>query len=105
MSKHILDQIRLNSILITVCFFVFGCKEDDPVINYEPFIDCEGNVYPIGKMCDGKIWMLKNLSVSKFRDGDSAPYVFHENWKNFDNENPAHFPKPRGITMRPFLNY
>jgi hypothetical protein len=92
MNKHILGQIRLNAILITVCCFVFGCKDDDPVINYEPFIDNEGNVYPIGKMCDGKIWMLKNLSVLTFRNGDSVPYVFHEGWKDFENENAALLP-------------
>lgn len=84
-----LNQIRINSIVI-LCCFAFGCKDDDPIIHYEPFIDNEGNVYPIGKMCDGKIWMLKNLSVSTFRNGDSVPYVFHEDWKDFDNENPAH---------------
>lgn len=90
MNKHILGQIGLNAILITVCCFVFGCKDDDLVISYEPLIDCEGNVYPIGKMCDGKIWMLKNLSVSKFQNGDPIPYVYHEDWKDFDDVNPAH---------------
>ena len=90
MNKHIFEQIRLKAILLTLFFFAFSCKDEDPVVSYEPFIDCEGNVYPIGKMCDGKVWMLKNLSVSKFRNGDSVPYVVHENWKDYDNENPAH---------------
>lgn len=90
MDKQILKQIRFNSIVIALCCFTFGCQEDDPAINYEPFIDHEGNVYPIAKMCDGKIWMLKNLSVSTFRNGDPIPYVYHENWKDFHDDNPAH---------------
>ncbi len=67
-----------------------SCQEDPPGITYDPFVDCEGNVYPIGKMCDGKIWMLKNLSVSKFANGDTIPYVYHEHWIDFGDDSPAH---------------
>jgi uncharacterized protein (TIGR02145 family) len=98
MTKHITSmthipifkQIGLNAILLTFFCLAFSCNDDDPVVNYDPFIDVEGNAYPIGKMCDGKIWMLKNLSVSTFRNGDSIPYVYHENWKDFNDDNPAH---------------
>ena len=90
MHKTILKQIRFSAIVITLCCFEFSCKDDDPVISYEPFIDHEGNVYPIGKMCDGKIWMLKNLSISEFRNGDQIPYVYHENWQDYHGNNPGH---------------
>ena len=90
MSKITLKQIGLYAIVITLGCFAPGCQDDDPSVTYEPFIDHEGNVYLIGKMCDGKIWMLKNLSVSKFQNGDPIPYVYHEDWKDFDDVNPAH---------------
>lgn len=77
--------------LAILCIFFLGssCNDDDPILSHDSFIDSEGNVYPIGRMCDGKIWMLKNLSISEFRNGDPIPYVYQEDWKNIPDRSAA----------------
>ena len=37
--------------------------------------DIDGNVFGTIVMCDDKIWMSENLSVSKFRNGDNIPQI------------------------------
>lgn len=86
-NKHLVYLFSKIVLSILICG-QFGCNKED--VNLNSFIDNEGNEYPIGKMCDGKIWMLKNLSISEFRNGDPIPYVYHENWKDFGNTSPAH---------------
>jgi uncharacterized protein (TIGR02145 family) len=91
MSSIVYRHIYLSGIaMLCIVFLGLSCNDDDPVITYEPFIDSEGNVYPIGRMCDGKIWMLKNLSISVFRNGDPIPYVNQAGWKDSPNDSPAH---------------
>src|SRR5688500_2786954 len=87
-KKHLLHLFLKIILSIWILLSQFGCNKEG--VNLDSFIDNEGNEYPIGKMCDGKIWMLKNLSISEFRNGDSIPYVYHENWKDFNNTTPAH---------------
>ena len=72
-------------VCVYVCFFTLGCDKDSVNIYKDPFVDSEGNEYPIGKLCDGRIWMLKNLQISTFRNGDTIPYVFLEDWEGLPN--------------------
>ncbi len=37
--------------------------------------DVEGNVYRYMEMCDGKEWMIENLNVSHYNNGDEIPQV------------------------------
>ncbi len=37
--------------------------------------DVDGNVYRYIEMCDGKEWLIENLTVSKYRNGDDIPQV------------------------------
>lgn len=70
--------------------FFIACRPDDPVQGpLQPFIDPEGNEYPIGRMCDGKIWMLKNLAVTRFRNGESIPYVYGDDWDDIPEDSAA----------------
>lgn len=38
-------------------------------------IDFDGNIYVTKKMCDGKIWILENLNVSHYANGDEIPQI------------------------------
>src|SRR5687767_12913417 len=90
-----MDQRNLYNIIIIlvlsicICVIAIGCN-DEPEITYDPFIDAEGNEYPIGKMCDGRIWMLKNLSISEYRNGEPIPYVYQDDWEDIPNRGAAH---------------
>lgn len=45
--------------------------------------DIDGNVYRYLEMCDGNEWMIENLNVSKYRNGDDIPQVQDpEEWAN-----------------------
>jgi len=45
--------------------------------------DVDGNVYRYLEMCDGKEWMIENLNVSHYRNGDEIPEVQNpEEWAN-----------------------
>jgi len=91
MNRKLYTHINLLCIVI-LCITLLGsgCKEDDPTITDGSFIDMEGNEYPIGRMCDGKVWMLKNLSISEFRNGEPIPYVNQEGWKDIPKYVAAH---------------
>ncbi len=84
--KYIIGMLAIGVFI----WFTSGCDKDFMIEYDEPFVDNEGNEYPTARLCDGKIWMLKNLSISEFRNGDPIPYVYHENWKDFHDDNPAH---------------
>ena len=71
---------------ITLAFSV-GCQKEadgDGFINYVPdsVIDLEGNIYhtvTIGK----QVWMVENLKVSRYRNGDPIPIVYDNSaWSN-----------------------
>ena len=66
-------------------WFISGCDKDFIIVYEEPFVDDEGSEYPTARLCDGKIWMLRNLSISTFRNGDPIPYVFQEDWEDVIN--------------------
>ena len=38
-------------------------------------IDFDGNIYATKKMCDGKIWILENLNVGHYANGDEIPQI------------------------------
>lgn len=81
----------ISTILICVILFLFGsCKENnkpsgnDQVITNEvkktiqksgTISDVDGNVYRFLEMCDGKEWIIENLNVSHYRNGDAIPQV------------------------------
>lgn len=85
--KYFIPKIIISAY---ICFFAFGCDKEPIIFYEEPFIDNEGNEYPIGRLCDGKIWMLKNLSISVFRNGDLIPYVYQENWNDISKDSAGH---------------
>lgn len=68
-------------------WFTSGCDKDFMIDYEETFVDNEGNEYPTARLCDGKVWMLKNLSISTFRNGDPIPYVFQADWEDEFNHN------------------
>jgi len=70
------------SILVTalLLFLLNGCSKDNPI---EPgtFTDLDGNRYHTVTICD-QIWMVENLNVSKYRNGDAIPQVKNkEDWR------------------------
>ncbi|MEX0997881.1 MAG: fibrobacter succinogenes major paralogous domain-containing protein [Flavobacteriaceae bacterium] len=80
---------RVFCIGLMLVFFV-GCKETKkpsqniqttteevktPVQKSGTVSDVDGNVYRFLEMCDGKEWMIENLNVSKYRNGDEIPQV------------------------------
>jgi uncharacterized protein (TIGR02145 family) len=85
-SKYLISLILISTL---IGFSLFGCEKDNGIEYQQPFTDSEGNEYPTARLCDGKIWMLKNLSISTFRNGNPIPYIYHENWKDFNDYSPA----------------
>jgi len=63
------------SIIVSALLLLFnsGCSPDDPI---EPgFItDLDGNIYHPVTICD-QVWMVENLNVAKYRNGDPIPKV------------------------------
>lgn len=46
-----------------------------PVSKSSTIKDIDGNVYRTLEMCDGREWMIENLNVSRYRNGDTIPQV------------------------------
>ncbi|MCX6174724.1 MAG: fibrobacter succinogenes major paralogous domain-containing protein [Ignavibacteriales bacterium] len=68
--------IRFSVLLF---IFISGCKKDDSNITNPPnqqgtVTDIDGNIYhtvTIGT----QVWMVENLKVTKYRNGDTIPYL------------------------------
>lgn len=68
------------SYILSVLLVFLSCSEepDNPGINEiiiedsDPIVDIEGNNYETVKIGD-EIWMVENLDVSHFRNGDTIP--------------------------------
>jgi len=60
-------------ILPMILFVLAGCKKNDSSTNQSATVtDIDGNIYhtvTIGT----QVWMVENLNVSKFRNGDPIP--------------------------------
>jgi len=67
-------------ICVLLALNLSSCSKESPTGNdhsiiveeYDPTIDIDGNVYKTMKIGD-QIWMVENLNVSHFRNGDSIP--------------------------------
>ena len=88
--KHVVNLFSRFIFMFWILLILAGCNKEDNNLEYTSFIDSEGNEYPVGRLCDGKIWMLKNLTISEFRNGDPIPYVYQTGWKDIPDDTPAH---------------
>ena len=59
----------------------------DTVSNKNTIVDIDGNKYPIVSI-GTQIWFAKNLSTTKFSNGDSIPTTY-PSWKNISSEQNA----------------
>ena len=72
-------RIWIYSLIVIGLVFANGCKKDDGDKNTVKDID--GNVYhtvTIGT----QVWMVENLKVTHFRNGDAIPEVTDNSWNN-----------------------
>ncbi len=66
--------MRLNWVLALLTLFVLSCSDQNPPDNPQSF--------PSVTICN-KVWMLKNLDVSTYRNGDPIPKVTNaQDWQN-----------------------
>jgi uncharacterized protein (TIGR02145 family) len=66
--------MKSNGILIIASVFIFSCSDPNPPTNPQ--------AYPSVTICN-KVWMLKNLDVATYRNGDPIPKV--TNWQDWQN--------------------
>jgi uncharacterized protein (TIGR02145 family) len=83
---------RISKFLF-ICMMVFigsGCSKDDGPQSAGTFTDIDGNLYHTVKICD-QVWMVENLKVTRFRNGDDIPLKQDPQW-DYDGltEEPAY---------------
>ncbi|MFZ1677920.1 MAG: hypothetical protein WBP41_05050 [Saprospiraceae bacterium] len=85
MKTNAFYTFKLICLPYCICICFTSCS-DDPVFETKPLVDAEGNEYPIGKMCDGKYWMLNNLAITKFQNlriGNQVPEITQVDLKHY----------------------
>lgn len=72
-----MSYLKIASLFLIL--FTFSCGSEDNSTENNPseitVTDIDGNIYDAKKMCDGNYWMLENLNVSRYRNGDLIPQV------------------------------
>ena len=76
MKKINLQWYYLMLMTASLLILMHGCSDDSADDPIEPgtFTDADGNIYHPVNICD-QVWMVENLNVSKFRNGDAIPKV------------------------------
>ena len=80
MKNCIRFNCKMAMALFSLVLFSFGCSKDDNNPSNQKVEDIDGNEYEAKKMCDGKFWMLKNLNVTRFKNGDLIERRDRTNW-------------------------
>lgn len=104
-------MFRIRIVLLMVFTAMLSCKNKEtntkseekftsntviPVYKSSSVKDIDGNVYRTLEMCDGREWMIENLNVSRYRNGDTIPQVQDQEewgklktgaWCYYENEN------------------
>jgi len=66
--------------IATFLLFINSCKKDNNINNPTPSVtvtDIDGNVYHIVTI-GTQVWMVENLKVTKYRNGDTIPNVTND---------------------------
>jgi len=83
MKKKAPSQIYPLIAMSFLLILTYGCKKDDdnilpiqfnPDLTYETTTDIDGNVYRTVKI-GTQTWMVENLKVTRYRNGDTIPNV------------------------------
>lgn len=72
---------RISHFLV-LCMIIFigaSCTKDDGPQWAGTVTDIDDNLYRTVKICD-QIWMVENLKVTRFRNGDDIPLKQHQQW-------------------------
>lgn len=77
--------ILYSVIFISVCIALYGCNKDEPTKDESEsgtVTDIDGNVYHTVTI-GAQIWMIENLKVTHYRNGDAIPNVTdNAQWSN-----------------------
>ena len=65
--------------------FILSCKKDDAPYQSEVVHDIDGNIYHTVKICS-QIWLVENLTVTRYRNGEAIPYKSLNQWELDKNE-------------------
>lgn len=80
---------KLHLLISFASIFCLTCKDDESTLGPGQFKDIDGNIYN-SVVIGNQTWMLENLNVTKFRNGDPVPEVKDkQDWINSKNS-PAH---------------
>jgi len=84
-----MKQIKLNwryylPVIGMYLILTYSCSKDDDPSGPETVTDIDGNVYHTVTICS-KVWLVENLKVTKFRNGNEIPYYIHNDWDDVPN--------------------